>query len=210
MKLQRHTSRVQFLRRTFPVLAGVLLVLVVMWPLLNELHLNYRSKLSQTRLKVEEIALTMPAAGQPLQLQIKKPEYIGKDENGRPYTVTADKVVQDGMKPGASIMNLEQPTASMILDDTSREKINVEANTGLYNPDTRTLDLDGDVVITHSTGYKLNAENLHVNLSEGRSQTEQPVSGDGPNGTLSGEKLELLDKGEHIILHGKSKVTLLP
>lgn len=210
MPLNTHTSHVQFLRRMFPLLAGILFVLVVSWPILNEWHINYKSKLSQTRLKVEEIALTMPAAGKNMQLRIEKPEYLGKDEKGHPYVVGADHVIQDGLTPGASIMNLDQPTASMTLDETSREKINVEARTGIYNPDNRTLDLDGDVLITHSTGYRLNAEKLHVNLSEGRSQSDQPVYGDGPNGTLSGEKLELLDKGEHIILHGKSKVTLQP
>lgn len=123
---------------------------------------------------------------------------------------SAPKVVQDGMKPGASTMNLEEPTARLLLDADSNEKLDVEARTGVYDPSSRVLDLDGNVVITHSTGYKLNAENLRVNLTEGSSLSEQPVSGDGPNGTLSGQKLELLDKGEHIILHGKSKVTLLP
>lgn len=210
MPLRSHTTRVNFLRRFFPILAGVVFVSVVSWPIMNELHLNYKSKLSGTRLKVEEIAMTMPAAGQPMQLQIKRPEYIGKDAEGHPYVVAAQKVVQDGMRPGESIMNLEQPTARLLLDQSSNEKLNVEARTGVYDPNSRVLDLDGNVVITHSTGYKLNAQNLRVNLTEGSSLSEQPVSGDGPNGTLSGQKLELLDKGEHIILHGKSKVTLLP
>lgn len=210
MPLQSHTRKVNFLRRFFPVLAGILFVVVAAWPVLNELHLNYKSKLSDTRLKVEKIALTMPAAGEPLQLQITQPEYIGKDDQGRPYVVAAQKVIQDGMTPGASIMNLDQPSAELLLNASTQEKLNVVARTGVYNPDHRILDLDGDVVITHSTGYKLNAEQLRVNLSQGSSISEHPVSGDGPNGFLSGEKLELLDKGEHIILHGKSKVTLLP
>lgn len=154
--------------------------------------------------------MTMPAAGKPMQLQISKPEYTGKDDQGRPYVVTANKVIQDGMKPGASIMNLESPAARLQLNDTTHENIDVQARTGVYDPSSRVLDLDGDVVITHTTGYKLNAENLRVNLSEGSSLSDNPVSGDGPNGTLAGEKLELLDKGNHIILHGKSKVTLLP
>lgn len=210
MPHSRHTRKVNFLRRFFPVLAGGVFIMAVSWPVMNELHINYKSKLSETRLKVQEIAMTMPQAGQPLQLQIKQPEYIGKDDQGRPYVVAAEKVIQDGMKPGASIMNLEQPRARLLLNETTQEKLNVIARTGVYDPDTRMLDLDGDVVITHSTGYKLNAENLRVNLSQGSSISEQPVSGDGPNGFLSGEKLELLNKGEHIILHGKSKVTLLP
>ncbi len=210
MPLQSHTLRVNFLRRFFPILAGVVFAFVVSWPIMNELHLNYKSKQSETRLKVDEIAMTMPSAGQPMQLQIKNPEYIGKESEGHPYVVAAKKIIQDGMKPGASIMNLEQPTARLLLDQADNENLNVEARTGVYDPASRVLDLDGNVVITHSTGYKLNAENLRVNLTEGRSISEQPVSGDGPNGTLSGQKLELLDKGEHIILHGKSKVTLLP
>lgn len=71
MPSQSHTMRVNFLRRFFPILAGIVFAFVVSWPIMNELRLNYKSKHSETRLKVEEIALTMPAAGQPMQLQIK-------------------------------------------------------------------------------------------------------------------------------------------
>lgn len=208
--LYAHSLRVNFLRRFFPVLAVCLLIVVTVWPLANEWRTNLKSKNSQTRLKVEAIAMSLPQEGKPMQLHVSKPEYTGRDDKGRAYVVTAEKVTQDGLRPGTSIMDLESPTARMQLNDTTQETIGVKAHTGRYDPDTKSLQLDGDVVITHSTGYKLNATALQVNLAEGSSISDDPVTGEGPNGRLSGEKLELLDKGNHIILHGKSKVVLTP
>lgn len=238
-KLQAHSFRVNLLRRIFPVLALGLLALVALWPLLHEWRVNLKSRQSATRLKVEAIALSMPKAGQPLQLQVTKPEYSGLDDMGRPYVITAERVIQDGLRPGTSIMNLEQPVARLVLDkmeqgaghtsgdapdidarqlaqqfsfaqddNTQAETIGVSARTGVYDPDKKALDLDGDVVITHSAGYRLEASELYVDLLQGRSLSPYPVQGKGPAGSLQGEQLELLDKGNHIILHGKSRVIL--
>ena len=47
-------------------------------------------------------------------------------------------------------------------------------------------------------------------MHEGSSTTQQPVYGEGPMGQLSAQSLEIRDKGEHIILHGHSKIVLTP
>lgn len=210
MIVQRHTSRVRFLRWFLPVLAIFALLIVVIVPLAREFHLNWQSKHSKTRLRVEEVAVSLPKDGKPAQLQVTNPEFSGQDSQGHPYVVRATRVVQDGMTPGASIMTLQKPQAVLLADPQQKNQVNLTAETGTYDPAAKTLDLSGPVVITNSDGFRLDLQELSVNLTEGTSVSNQPVTGTGPAGQIFGEKLELRDKGNTIILHGKSKVVLTP
>ncbi len=209
MSLQAHTTRVTILRWILPVLAVLVLIAVVALPALKEFHINRLSEKSQTRLKVEEVSLSMPKAGQPMELQVSHPEYSGLDEQNRPYVITADRVIQKGMTAETS-MNLENPLATLTLNKEKNESMALNAVTGLYDPKAKTLQLGGPVKLTHTLGYSLDMQNLSVDLTKGHAVTDKPVSGSGPAGTLSGEAMELLERGNHIVLKGRSKIVLNP
>lgn len=206
MHLKYHTYRVYVLRWLFPSLAAVTLLLVVIWPIVKDIKLRELSINSKTRLRVEEVAMTMPKADAPAKIEVSKPEFIGRDEQNRPYKITAAKVMQTGLQTGVPL-TLEKPVARLTLDIDKDIAITLSADSGVYDPTAKTLQLDGAVKVTHSSGYALDMQDLFVDLVKGWSQSEHGVTGTGPAGTLSGEKLELRDKGNHIILHGKSKIT---
>lgn len=210
MTPQRHTTRIRFLRWFFPLLAVLLLIGAALIPTLKEFELSRQSKKSKTHVRVEEVAVSLPKNGQPMQLQVTNPEFSGQDDQGHPYVVTATKVIQDGMTPGASTMNLDHPQAVLITDEATKDQVKVKASTGVYDPAAKTLQLSGPVTVTNSAGYQLDLQELSVDFPAGSSISDKPVTGFGPNGTLSGESLELRDKGNTIILHGKSKVVLTP
>lgn len=206
VELQYHTYRVYILRWLLPVLATLALLTVVVWPLMKDMKLRELSINSKTRLRVEEVAMTMPTANTPAKIEVSKPEFIGRDEQNRPYKITAAKVIQTGLQTGVPL-TLEKPIARLTLDVDQNVFITLNADSGIYDPAKKTLDLKGAVKVTHSSGYDLDMTDLFVDLVKGWSQSEHGVTGKGPAGTLSGEKLELRDKGNHIILHGKSKIT---
>lgn len=201
-----HTYRVYVLRWLFPVLAVVTLLAVVIWPLLQDMRLREISINSDTRIRVEKVALTLPTANAPARIEVNKPEYIGRDEQNRPYKITADSVAQEGLQTDVP-MELTRPVARLTLDSAQGITIELAAATGIYDPKNKTLQMNGDVEIIHSTGYVLTMQDLFVDLVKGWSETKTPVIGTGPAGTLAGETMELRDKGNHIILHGKSKIT---
>lgn len=207
-----HTTRVNFLRGFLPVVALLALGVVVAWPMVNEWKQDQISKYHLDKLKAEDVALTAPAAGKPAQLQVMKPEFTGRDEQGRPYIITATRVLQDvALKnPQTGIMHLEEPNARLILNKETNEFVTLKSVSGVYDPQKQTLSLSKDVVLTHSDGYTLNMQDLFVDLIKGLSTTQTGVAGEGPLGQMSGESLELREKGNHIILHGKSKVVLTP
>jgi LPS export ABC transporter protein LptC len=204
-----HTSRVTVLRWIFPILAVLVLIGVVAIPALKEFNINRLSEKSKTRLKVEEISLSMPKSGEPMELQVSKPEYSGLDAENRPYVITADKVIQKGLT-NVTEMNLEHPLATLTLNTEKNETLVLNASTGLYDPKAKTLALSGPVKLMHTLGYDLNMQSLNVDLTKGTAVTDQPVTGSGPAGTLSGDSLQLLERGNHIILKGRSKLVINP
>jgi lipopolysaccharide export system protein LptC len=205
-----HTSRVTRLRLVLPILAVLVLIGVVIYPTFREIRADQQSRHSATRLKVEQLAVAMPKDGAPLQLQVTRPQYTGQDDKGQPYVITATKVIQDGMDPHVSKMHLQSPTANLLLNEATNEHLHATAITGLYDPQAKTLQLAGPVVVTHSDGFQLNMQESLLDLDAGSAISTHPVTGFGPGGTMEGESLELLDQGNTIILHGKSKVTLIP
>jgi lipopolysaccharide export system protein LptC len=201
-----HTRRVFFLRALFPIVALAALVAVIAWPIIGEMRAAIaRAKNTGLRLSAEEVALTMPATGAP-QIAVTKPSFDGLSQNGQPFHVTADRVVQ-GVAMDTP-MTLDKPTATMTLDTGTDRTATVNATSGVYDPKAQTLQLTGAVTIQHSDGYSLQLQDFHVDLQTGSGQTMSPVTGFGPDQTsLSGQELELRDNGRHIILRGPSKIT---
>lgn len=204
--LSLRTKRILFLRGFLPVLAACSAVIVIAWPAINEFKQDQLAKYSLTRARIQGIAMTAPHAGTPAQLQVMKPEFTGRDTDGRPYRITAERVVQ-GLQMDMP-MTLHNPRAELTLDETKQTNATLAGNNGVYDPEKKTLSLNGNIAMTQSDGYTLNAQDLQIDLTAGASWTNSPVTGVGPMGQLSAESMELRDKGEHIILHGKSKVIL--
>lgn len=200
--LHRHTLRVNILRWTLPVLGVLVLIAVVAWPAIKEFQINRASENSKTRLKVEAVSMSKD-----MELQVSHPEYSGLDDKNRPYVITADRVIQQGIKADTE-MNLEKPVATLTLNRETKDNVSLKAETGFYDPKVKTLQLGGPVQLTHSNGYTLDMQDLFVDLAKGSSISNNPVSGSGPAGQLSGESMELRDRGNHIILKGRSKIIL--
>lgn len=207
MNITRHTTRVTVLRWALPALAVLTLIGVVAWPAMKEMELSRLARQSDTHLKVEAVSLSLPKENKPMELQVSHPEYSGLDEENRPYVISAEKVIQQGVAPGMP-MTLHQPVATLTLKQDNKENISINANNGLYDPKAKTLDLEGMVKVRHSTGYELYLSELSADLTKGYLISSHPVTGFGPGGELSGESLEIFDRGNHIILKGRSKMIL--
>lgn len=215
------TKHVLFFRSFLPVLAGIGLVAVIALPLYNDIQQKLRSKYSATHLKADEIALTLPQGGQPAKLQMSKPEFTGFDEQKRPYKIVADHVIQDVTAPNTApnaapnaamkgTMQLQNPVAILTMNRTTGETVSLSSRDGVYDPNKQTLQLNKHVTLIDSRGFTLHMQDLFIDLVQGLSKTDLPVAGEGPMGVLSGQSMELRDKGDHIILHGRSKVILTP
>lgn len=189
----RYSSLVRSLRVLLPLSAGALLLLAVIWPRLDFEDALGVSGLPASLDDVNSTEVRMIAA-----------RVVGTDEEGRPFTLRAEEAKQlDGMMDRVL---LRKPEAEIQAEDGAT--INVSADEGEYSREDESMVFRHNVVLIHSLGYRIETELANVDIPAARAYGDQPVSGTGPNGTLSGSGFEILDKGKTVRVLGRSKLIL--
>jgi lipopolysaccharide export system protein LptC len=182
------------------VVQGLRIVLLV---LIAAVVINAAIQLVQQSLAGGNEVSFAPTAG---SQRIVNPRFVGRDENGAPFTVTADTAVrrQGGL---SGIADLERPTLDYFLvssDDTSR----VLADIGVFDDLAQTLELGGRVRLTTQSGYAFDTELALVRLREGEIDGDVPVSGTAPWGAIRADRFEVYDDGRRVVLSGDVRTRL--
>jgi len=194
--LRARSSRViGLLRYLLPAIALCLIALVVLWPQL----------IGGAGGLIAPIFANAEIDGADVML-MHSPRYVGRTRDAEPYELTAASAYVDPKKP--SLIHLEQLAAE--LTPASKRDLRLVALTGLYNRAADKLDLDGDIALTTSDGYRFETQSARINLEAGRVVGKQPVEGWGPAGTLSADRFEIHDSGQLLRFEGRVKVTLPP
>lgn len=139
----------------------------------------------------------------PGQIELIQPKYEGTDDQGRPYTVTADKATRAVETPDKVLF--ENPAADITLADKSW--IAVKGKTGSLDHKTDILRLNDDVTIFHDGGYEMHLRDIELNLKDKSAQTAQPVKAQGPVGTIAAQGMTVKDTGNKVIFAGPAVVT---
>ncbi|SDG33083.1 lipopolysaccharide export system protein LptC [Limimonas halophila] len=175
-----------------PILAVGLVLLVIVWPRLfparNGLEPVNGSSVTRSS---DELAMT-------------DPRYVGRDDKNRPFSVRAQRAKQTGAD--GKRVYLAQPQGTITLDNG--RSLAAGAKSGYYHRDTKTLTLNGNVTVRHSSGYMLHTSAAEVDLKAGTVVSDRPVVGQGPAGTVYAQGMRVLDGGDTVIFTGRSQVTL--
>ena len=189
---RRYSRFVSLAKRVLPAVAAALLLLVAVWPRIEDAIEHVRISLPRLDLR-EAKDLRMVAA-----------RYSGIDKQSRPYVVTAEVARQN---PNADdIISLEGPKGD--LTTTNGSWFEVTAYTGLYQPQTQHLDLFGNVQLFQDKGNEFHTDSAHINMGSGDADGQDPVDGQGPFGHITSEGFRLVNNGETIIFTGKSHLDL--
>ena len=191
----RSSRLVELLRYLLPATALCLIALVVLWP----------QVIGGAGGLIAPIFANAEIAGTDVML-MSNPRYLGRTRDAEPYELTAASAYVDPKKP--SHIHLEQLAAE--LTPASRRDLRLVALSGLYNRAADKLDLDGDIALTTSDGYRFETQSARINLQAGQVVGDQPVTGWGPTGTLSADRFEIHDSGQLLRFEGRVKVTLPP
>lgn len=140
----------------------------------------------------------------PGQIELVQPKYEGIDDEGRPYTITADKAMRADNTP--DIMQFTNPVADITLED--KTWLAVKSSSGVFDHKNDTLNLKDDVTIFHDSGYELHCQVLQVDLKKKTAYTALPVQAQGPIGTIAAQNMSVLDQGDLIIFGGPATLTL--
>src|SRR3954471_16760150 len=137
-------------------------------------------------------------------LAMMKPRLSGSDSKGNPYVITADMAVQDAHNPKkASLKNLE---ADLALD--KENWLNARAKSGVVDMDKGQLELAGGIDVFTATGYELHSASASANLKQSVIHGHEPVTGQGPDGTLRADEFHADRATDILTLTGHVQMTL--
>ena len=188
----RRSRFVGAMKLGLPLLALTLVGLVLAWPQLYN-RVDKLIPLSFSKVELSNAALTMQNA-----------RYRGTDRRNQPFIITADTATQDPSDP--KLMTLDKLAAD--LSTSGGGWLNLNANTGLYQQDTKTLMLYGDINIFTDRGYEFHGTSADVNVNAGTVASDDKVWGQGPFGLLRANGLRVYDKGERIVFINGVHTTL--
>lgn len=192
VRVERYSRFVTRMKVLMPATAAGLLLLVAVWPRI------------QAALERVTIAIPRIDTSAAHDLKMVNMRYTGFDKRNRPYTVTADTARQ---RPGKDdTVELDGPKADMTTENGTW--IALQSYTGLYQPQHQLLDLFGDVEIFQDKGNEFRADSMRVDMGKSTAESNDPVEGHGPFGSIRAEGFRMDDRGGVIYFLGRSHLTL--
>lgn len=187
-----HDKLVGFLGKVLPMGVGVLAALMIITPLSPRGEISFlldRNKVAM----IDE------------RLRVENALYRGKDDDGRPFSLTAGEAVQKSGKEGVVRMN--DLVARLLLPEGPAR---VAAEAGSYTIDERQVEVPDEIKVSAADGYRLTASGVALDLQTKKLAGSGGVSGTIPAGTFSADRLEV-DLSERIVaLDGNAKLRMVP
>lgn len=177
-----------------PAIALLLLASIAVWPEIERATDTARIAIRRMSGEIEGARLT-------------DARYHGVDEQGRPYTLTAETAEQSG----PDRINLTIPKGDITLGNGSW--LMVQAKQGVFLQHSSQLDLSHDVTIYRDDGTTMTTASASIDLKDGAAASSEPTHVEGPFGTLDAQGFSVTDKGAivqftgpaHLVLNGSSR-----
>lgn len=190
----RYTRFVGLMRIGLPLVAVLLLVLLVAWPMINE------QPGADFTIVMEEVG---EVSG---DLKMVNPHYSGTDAKGRTFSVSAKEAYPD--KPDPSEIRLSFLEAN--IRDEQGQDIRITADTGYYYPKSEQLRLIGNIQVETAKGYTALGEQAEIDLRSGTLTSREKVQAEGPLGSLQADTMQVDQAGKTVKFKGGVKMTINP
>ncbi len=136
-------------------------------------------------------------AGEDEPIQLVNPRFVGRDDKGRAFVLTAKVAVRD--EGDYQRVVLEKPT--LILDEEGANPTRITAKSGVYREDRRVLNLDGGVQMNGANANFDTASSI-FNTATGELEGQGQISGVGSLGEITAKSYGVYDKGERLVFKG--------
>jgi lipopolysaccharide export system protein LptC len=139
------------------------------------------------------------------RITMESPHLAGFSTDQRPYELWAKAATQDLTDPDH--VELSTIRAKVLMED--RSTVTMDARTGLFDSKQQLLDLRKEIFLQSSTGYEAKLSRALVDINKGTVTSEEHVDVKLLNGTLSADKLRILDSGEVVRFEGNVVMNLV-
>jgi lipopolysaccharide export system protein LptC len=182
-RAMRHSRNVRVLRLALPitiVLAGLATIVVATW-------LDPLRKLA--KLPVDAAGLVVSGT----KITMQQPRMAGFTRDARPYVVTASTATQDLLNPDT----LELHDIHSVMELVDKTKFDLTAKDGIYDTKNEKMALQTNIVVI-STRYTAYLSQAQVDVKLGHVVSERPVEVKMLQGTINGNRMEVLNSGDVI------------
>ena len=188
-RIARRRLLITLTKWALPIAAMALLASIALWPEIQEA--TTRARLSMNHISGEVDGGRVLGA-----------RYNGVDQNGRPYTITADTAWQiDPERVG-----LTMPKGDITLANGTWLMLN--SKQGTFMQHLNQLDLVKEVTLYRDDGTTVRTESASIDMKAGAAAGSQPVHAAGPFGVLDARGFTLMDKGAAIDFPGPAHLVL--
>jgi lipopolysaccharide export system protein LptC len=177
----RHSRVVRILRVAVPAAVSVAIAVVIGISIFNPFRmLMPKLPLDMGNLVVSGSKITM-----------ESPHLAGYTPDQRPYELWAKTAVQD--LTDSDHVELNKLTTKLLMQDGSTAFL--DARTGLFDNKAQTLDLHKDIFLKTTNGYEARLTQAFIDLAKNTVDSDEHVDVKLPNGTLSSDRLHMIDGG---------------
>lgn len=188
----RHDKLVGVLARVLPMGVGVIAALMIVTPLSPRGEVSFL--LDRTKVAVIDERLSVDNA-----------MYRGRDNDGRPFSITAGEAVQKSSAEG--LVRMQSLMAQLLLEDGPAR---LSAPGGIYDINKEVVTVNGTVRVRTADGYSMTANGVSFDLEARTMRGDAGVEGAVPAGTFSADAMRAdLDK-RIIALNGNARLTMTP
>ena len=139
------------------------------------------------------------------RLRVDNAMYRGRDNKGRPFSLTAGEAVQ--RSASVPVVQLADLTARIQLTEGPAALL---APAGRYNIDDQLVTVDGVVRFATSDGYRMTVSNVSIDLPSRTVIGAGGVEGAVPAGTFSAESIHADLDARVIALAGNARLRMVP
>jgi lipopolysaccharide export system protein LptC len=192
----RHSRMVRLLRVAVP--AAVLLAMagIMAISIFNPFRIN-----GLTKLPVDISNLVVSGT----KITMETPHLAGFSTDQRPYEVWAKSAIQDLANPDH--VELRTLRAKVMMEDKST--VTMDARAGFFDSKQQMLDLRKDIFLQSSTGYEARLSQAYVDINKGTVTSDEHVDVKLLNGTLTADKLRIINSGEIVRFEGNVVMNLI-
>ncbi|WP_298306926.1 LPS export ABC transporter periplasmic protein LptC [uncultured Erythrobacter sp.] len=187
-----HDQLVGFLARALPMGVGVLAALMIITPLSPRGEVSFL--LDRTQVSVIDERLSVDNA-----------MYRGRDDSGRPFSITAGEAVQRSSAEGK--VRMDDLLAQILLEDGPAR---LSAKGGIYDINEEVVDVVGTMRVRTADGYAISASGVSFDLETRTMTGSDGVEGTVPAGDFSADSMRGDLDARTISLDGNARLTMVP
>lgn len=184
-----YTKFVRVMRLALPVAAAVVILVVFL-----------RMGGTEENIKAVDVQPDTPEIEKEdvARNELVNPKFVSVDHKNQPFEIVAERAVQgDGDK---DLILLDQPVGKMTLSGGADVKMS--SISGRYRQETEKFFLEGDVLLEHSDGYKLESSEAHIDMDKNFAWSEKDVVASGPDINIDAKGLSVNGQTGEIVFKG--------